>query len=169
MARARVRKDAIVSTTMSYNCRVLLDYAADAKGMTRSEYIRYLVVRDSRELSKKVIAAAADELLTHQKGRPENGVELTSSYIIDETKAEYGRLLREFGMFIGQDPIGNAIFTKVFNEPCIVWNKCAYNYDDFLQLSKEDREDILAAKLQELQDQEIAKEDEALRDDPESL
>jgi len=159
----RVRKDAIVSTTMSYNCRVLLDYASDAKGMTRSEYIRYLVVRDSSALSSKVIAAAADELLTHQKGRPADGVELTSSYIIDETKVEYGRLLREFGMFIGQDPIGNALFTKVLNEPCIVWNDCAYNYDDFVQLSKEDREDILAAKFQQLQDQEITRADEATR------
>lgn len=158
--RKRVRKDAIVSTTMSYNCRVLLDYAADARGMTRSEYLRYLLVRDAEGLSTTVIAAAADELLTHQKGRPADGIELTSSFIIDETKAEYGRLLREFGMFIGQDPIGNALFTKIMNEPCIVWNKSAYNYDDFLQLSKEDREDILTAKFQELQDQEIARQDE---------
>jgi len=159
----RIRKDAIVSTTMSYNVRVLLDHAADARGMTRSEYIRFLIVEDARDLGPRVCAAAANELLDHKKGRPTVDEELTNSYIVDETKAEYGRLLREFGMFISQDPIGNAIFTKVDNEPCIVWNKTAYNYDDFTQMSKEDREDIVAAKLQQIQDQETARLDNLRR------
>lgn len=161
---ARVRKDSIVSTTMSYNNRVLLDTMADARGMTRSEYIRYLILQDAKATTPRVVAAALDELLQDQKrGRPTLTENLKDSYLIDETKAEYGRLLREFGMFIGQDPVGNAIFTKVLNEPCIVWNECAYNYDDFVQLSKEDREDIITAKLQQLQDQETANQDEVLR------
>jgi hypothetical protein len=155
----RIRKDNVVSTTMSYNCRVLLDYAADARDMNRSEYLRYLLVRDASDLGPVVVAAAAAELLTHKKGRPADGIELTSSFLVDETKAEYGRLLRTFGMFIDHEPIGNALFTKILNEPCIVWNETAYNYDDFVILSKEDREDIIAARLQEIQDQDLANED----------
>ena len=131
--------------------------------MARSEYIRYLVLRDAEETTPRIVAAALNELLAGQRGRPNQDINLKSSHIIDETKAEYGRLLREFGMFIGQDPVGNSIFTKIMNEPCIVWNETAYNYDDFLQLSKEDREDIIAGKLQQLQDQEIADQDEVLR------
>ena len=160
---ARVRKDAIVSTTMSYNNRVLLDTMADARGMARSEYIRYLILRDAEDVTPRIVAAAAAELLAGHRGRPNQDISLTDSHIIDETKAEYGRLLREFGMFVGQDPIGNAIFTKIMNEPCIVWNETAYNYDDFQQLSREDREDIIAAKLQQLQDQETAARDEDAR------
>lgn len=160
---ARVRKDAIVSTTMTYNTRVLLDTLADARGMSRSEYIRFLVVTDAQEQTPRVVAAAAAELINTQRGRPTLTETLTDSFLINETKAEYGRCLREFGMFIGQDPVGNALFTKIMNEPCIVMNETAYNYDDFQQLSREDREDIIAAKLQQLQDQELADEDEAIR------
>ena len=132
---ARVRKDAIISTTMSYNARVLLDTMADARGMSRSEYIRFLIVQDAKTTTPRVVAAAATEIMEGQRGRPNQDTSLISDhFLIDETKAEYGRLLREFGMFISQDPIGNAIFTKILNEPCIVWNECAYNYDDFRQL-----------------------------------
>lgn len=161
---SRIRKDCIVSTTMSHNIRVLTDTLADARGMTRSEYIRFLVVKDAEIQAPRVVAAAAEELLDNHRGRPDDDESLTSSYIVDESKAEYGRLLREFGMFVGQHPVGNALFTPILGEPCIVWNETAYNYDDFVKLSKEDRTDILEARLQQIKDQEMAIADKELRD-----
>ncbi len=159
----RVRKDAIVSTTMSYNARVLLDTMADARGMSRSEYLRYLIVQDAKATTPRVVAAAAAEILEGQRGRPAADTSVVADdFLIDETKTEYTQLLREFGMFINQDPIGNAIFTKVLDEPCIIWNKHVYNYDDFCQLSREEREYIVAARLQRLQDRELAEVGESL-------
>jgi hypothetical protein len=155
----RVRKDSIVSTTMSYNNRVLLDTMADARGMTRSEYIRYLILADAELTTPRVVADAMNELLAGERGRPKNDIAMLDSFLINESQAEYGRLLREFGMFIGQDPIGNSIFQDHEGEPCIVWNMTAYNYDDFIQLSEEDRKDILTAKIEQLKDQEIANDD----------
>jgi len=154
----RVRKDAIVSATMSYNMRVLLDHLADARAMSRSEYVRMLVLQDAQETAPRIVAQAAAELLDTKQGRPSLQETVIDSILVDEAKANYGRLVREYVEFLGDDPVGNRYFINIGGEPCIVHNETAYNVDDFKQLSKEDREDIITAVRETRANQDLADE-----------
>lgn len=153
---SRVRKDAVVSATMSYNMRVLLDTLADARAMSRSEYVRYLVLQDAQDTTPRIVAAAVDESATAKQGRPKLQDTLKDSFLIDEAKARYGAMVRDFQELLGDDLAVGHYFVNVGGEPCIVWNESAYNYDDFRALSKEDRIDIIEAKRQERQDIALA-------------
>ena len=152
----RVRKDAIVSATMSYNMRVLLDHLADARAMSRSEYVRMLVLEDAEITSPRIVAQAAAELITARQGRPSLDETVVDSILVDEAKANYGRLVRSYREFLGDDPVSNRYFTNIGGEPCIIFNECAYSVDDFALLSKEDREDMITAVRESLADQELA-------------
>ena len=98
----RTRTDKIVSFTTPHNTRLLLDILCGARHMSRSEYLRYLVLEDARRTAPNIIDAALAEDIYAKRGRLAKDEEFTESPLLEQTKADYRSLLREFGEFISE-------------------------------------------------------------------
>jgi len=145
----RIRKDHCINTKMSDNMKILLDTVAQYRGQKRSEYIRHLILADLKNTMPAILGDILDETVVKQ-GRPWQPMDV--SVTEQEARIEYGKLQKEFALFLGAEDIGNKLFTKVLNEPCLVIGEEAINYDDFVALDKERREELLTQRYQDLQD-----------------
>lgn len=120
-AAARTRKDTIVSVTMPYTTRVLLDMMCDFRGLNRSEYFRYLVLEDAvkRETVDKILAEATAEGVKAAMGRPVEKDSTISAFAVEEEESRKA-LLNQYPIFddavawmqlFDEDAQGNRHFT----------------------------------------------------------
>jgi hypothetical protein len=102
MANKRTRTDKIVSFTTPHNTRLLLDTLCGARHMSRSEYLRYLILEDARRTAASIIDAALAEDIYAKRGRLAKDEEFTESPLLKETKEQYRTLLRLYGEFVSE-------------------------------------------------------------------
>lgn len=86
-AAQRTRKDAIISTTMPHATRCLADMLAAARGLSRSEYFRFLVLEDCTRNSPTIIAEAMAQGIHVSMGRPVNAINNASPFALQQEAA----------------------------------------------------------------------------------
>lgn len=95
MAKAADRRDKVISFTTSHTTAALMDMLASTRGFTRSEYIRYLVIKDAPAATSDVIALAIDEGIM-ANGQRVKGVMDPGEEFRDDARAEYEKLSQEY-------------------------------------------------------------------------
>lgn len=108
----RTRTDKIVSFTTPHNTRLLLDVLCGAREMSRSEYLRYLILEDARKTAPKVLDLALAEAIYAKRGRPGKQEEFTASPIVEETKEQYRALLRSYGEFVSEQDLTDYLLNR---------------------------------------------------------
>jgi len=103
-AAVRTRKDTIVSMTMPHATRVLTDMLADARGLSRSEYFRYLVLQDAQKSAPRVLAEALTEGVKVCLGRPSHPAQVASQFAVAEENARLN-LVAKFPFFENADAL----------------------------------------------------------------
>lgn len=103
MAKAKDRRDKVISVTMPVVTSILLDMVAEAKGYTRSEYIRYLILNDAPNVAAEIMAAAIDEGVkaSSQRSRktatPSEQLAITAAKELADLQEEYKPLVNNDG------------------------------------------------------------------------
>lgn len=142
----RPRKDQVLSITVSKNTRLMMDILAGAYGMSRSEYIRFLAMRDAETQVPKLLNEALAEKIKVPRGRVAN-TRLKDSHEDLERKMQdlLEDLNAKYYEFLSYDEFFDQFFQPVDGELCIVHDDRKYTVDDWEQLSKEDKTDLIAA------------------------
>lgn len=108
----RTRTDKIVSFTTPHNTRLLLDVLCGAREMSRSEYLRYLILEDARRTSPRILDAALAESIYAKRGRPGKNEEFTESPLLEQTKSNYRSLLRLYGEFVSEQDLTDYLLNR---------------------------------------------------------
>lgn len=133
MANKRTRTDKIVSFTTPHNTRLLLDTLCGARHMSRSEYLRYLILEDARRTAPSIIDAALAESIYAKRGRPGKEEEFTESPLLDKTKAQYRSLLLLYGEFVSEVDLTDYILSVE-----------GLSLENFASKTEEERVDIVS-------------------------
>ncbi len=137
----RTRTDKIISFTTPHNTRLLLDILCGAREMSRSEYLRYLILEDARRTAPTIVDAALAESIYAKRGRPGKGEEFTESPLLERTKSTYRTLLRLYGEFVSEVDLTDYILS--------VEN---ISLDDFCDMPEEERKQVVRRARQAQQD-----------------
>ena len=129
----RTRTDKIVSFTTPHNTRLLLDILCGAREMSRSEYLRYLILEDARRTSPRILDAALAESIYAKRGRLAKGEEFTESPVVEQTKQNYRSLLRLYGEFVSEVDLTDYILSVE-----------GLSLEDFAEKTEEERAEIVS-------------------------
>ena len=142
----RPRKDQVLSITVSKNTRLMMDLLAGAYNMSRSEYIRFLAMRDAETQVPTLLNEAIAEKITVKRGRVANA-RLKPGHKDLERKMQDSleELNSKYYEFLNTDEFFDQFFNMVDGELCIVHDDRKYTIDDWDQLSNEDKTDLIAA------------------------
>jgi len=77
---------------------------ADARGLSRSEYFRYLVLQDAQKSAPRVLAEALTEGVKVCLGRPSNPAQVASQFAVTEEQARLN-LVAKFPFFENADAL----------------------------------------------------------------
>ena len=132
MAKKRTRTDKIVSFTTPHNTRLLLDVLCGAREMSRSEYLRYLILEDARRTAPTIIDAALAESIYAKRGRPGKEEQFTDSPLLERTKSNYRSLLRLYGEFVSEVDLTDYILSVE-----------GLSLEDFADKTEEERKEIV--------------------------
>lgn len=84
-AAQKTRKDYVTSVTMPHATRVLADMLATARGLTRSEYFRFLVLRDIESGAvNNLVSEALAQGVKVVLGRPLTAMTVASPFAIQQ-------------------------------------------------------------------------------------
>lgn len=147
-AAARTRKDAIISMTMPYTTRCLMDMLSDFRGLTRSEYVRYLILRDAEEFQgvERIMAEAVAEGIKTLNGRPATSTAAISPFAAAEEIA-YGEMINKYAIFEGRDTwLGLFEYDEDSNR-FFVTPKEKYTFEEFLDLDFDTMAKLIQTKL----------------------
>lgn len=117
-AAQKTRRDSIVSSTMPHATRCLADMLAAARGLSRSEYLRYLVIQDGRANTNRVLAEAITEGVRVAMGRPTATATGISPFALQE-EATRNALIKQYPFFEESDG-WQTLFTDVDGESMFV-------------------------------------------------
>jgi len=101
--------------------------------MSRSEYLRYLILEDARRTAPTIIDAALAESIYAKRGRPGRDEEFTESPLLDKTKADYRALLVAYGEFVSEVDLADYILSVE-----------GLSLEDFAAKTEEQRVDIVS-------------------------
>lgn len=133
MANKRTRTDKVVSFTTPHNTRLLLDVLCGAREMSRSEYLRYLILEDARRTSPRILDAALAEDIYAKRGRPGKDEEFTESPLLEQTKSNYRSLLRLYGEFVSEVDLTDYILSVE-----------GLSLEDFAAKTEEERREVVS-------------------------
>jgi len=99
-ATERTRKDTIISVTVPFTTKTLIDMLSEFRGLSRSEYFRYLVLRDIEDYGtlNKILAEATAEGVKVAMGRPVEKKQTASALALEEEAAREA-LVEKFKIF----------------------------------------------------------------------
>lgn len=133
MSNKRTRTDKIVSFTTPHNTRLLLDVLCGAREMSRSEYLRYLILEDARRTAPTIIDAALAESIYAKRGRPGKEEEFIESPLLERTKDTYRSLLRLYGEFVSEVDLTDYILSVE-----------GLSLEDFAALTEDERKQVVS-------------------------
>lgn len=133
MANKRTRTDKVVSFTTPHNTRLLLDVLCGAREMSRSEYLRYLILEDARRTSPRILDAALAEDIYAKRGRPGKDDEFTESPVVQKTRDNYRSLLRLYGEFVSEVDLTDYILSVE-----------GLSLEDFAAKTEEERREVVS-------------------------
>lgn len=80
---AKTRRDSVISFTAPTATATLLESLAQVRGITRSELLRYLIVKDALENHATILVEAITETTQIRRGRP--SADAPASFLDNET------------------------------------------------------------------------------------
>lgn len=101
--------------------------------MSRSEYLRYLILEDARRTSPRILDAALAEDIYAKRGRPGKDEEFTESPLLEQTKESYRSLLRLYGEFVSEVDLTDYILSVE-----------GLSLEDFAAKTEEERREVVS-------------------------
>ena len=148
-ADQKTRKDIITSITMPHATRVLADMLAQARGLSRSEYFRFLVLRDIESGAvNDVVAESLAQGIKVVLGRPTPAISLASPFAVQQENVRLA-LIEKYPFFDSYND-WERLFDResdglYFNLPDV-----RFKIDEFVNLDVDTIATLVAEKIQQL-------------------
>lgn len=97
------RRDSVISFTAPTATATLLESLAQVRGITRSELLRYLIVKDALENHANILAEAIAETTNIRRGRP--SADAPESFIDSEALKREAVMAVASGTFVNSEGI----------------------------------------------------------------